>query len=556
MMGKRNPSLFREISGLYAVFFTLFAIFFTVFTLFNRRVFLEETKRAAGNTVDAVARNVDAILENIERQSFSAPLLMGQFGEILGREDLSDQIKLISITKALEQEASLGNNLLWSAVIDDGGKVFRYGREAPDDGAISRVIAAHEEELHNPSGAVLCTHGPSGEFLCMRSIFDGSSFRFVGTFVAAMDTRKLDGFFEELGRKTDNVSTIKDAEGVTLYGRTGQMESKDSFSVEAPLSYGHLTLLQTVNPKTQNFALRWSFNVLLLFTCLFVSLMLLILLFVFRRLHKEISVILSQAEQISGGDFSPKASPVRFHKELSILSEGLAESGKRIQKLMEENASKEMARQQTEYQYLMARYGMLQAQINPHFLYNVLESINAQAQLAGDYATSDMICKLAEFYRMMFGYSGKEWLLSQEVSLIEDYLGLYQSIYPDRFTITIRVDDAAAGQTIPSLILQPLVENSIVHGFARKIGVCRLELACLKRQGVLSLTLADNGTGMSQERIEEVLQPSFQPQKNRMGIANVKERLHLAYGNRATLEIQSSPRTGTKVIITIEDQNG
>ena len=101
MMGKRNPSLFREISGLYAVFFTLFAIFFTVFTLFNRRVFLEETKRAAGNTVDAVARNVDAILENIERQSFSAPLLMGQFGEILGREDLSDQIKLISITKAL-----------------------------------------------------------------------------------------------------------------------------------------------------------------------------------------------------------------------------------------------------------------------------------------------------------------------------------------------------------------------------------------------------------------------------------------------------------------------
>ena len=180
MMGKRNPSLFREISGLYAVFFTLF----------NRRVFLEETKRAAGNTVDAVARNVDAILENIERQSFSAPLLMGQFGEILGREDLSDQIKLISITKALEQEASLGNNLLWSAVIDDGGKVFRYGREAPDDGAISRVIAAHEEELHNPSGAVLCTHGPSGEFLCMRSIFDGSSFRFVGTFVAAMDSSR------------------------------------------------------------------------------------------------------------------------------------------------------------------------------------------------------------------------------------------------------------------------------------------------------------------------------------------------------------------------------
>lgn len=555
-MGKKNPSLFREISGLYTVFFVLFAIFFTLFTLFNRKVFLDETRRASENTVDAVARNVDAILVNIERQSFSAPLLMDRFGGILGSEGLSDQIKIISITKAMEQETSLGNNLLWSAVIDNEGKVFRYGRLAPADDAISRIIEAHEDEIHNPPGAVFCTHGPSGEFLFIRSIFDGNSFRFVGTFVAALDARKLDGFFDELHRKTNNVYIIKDADGITLYSQTHRMESKDFLSVEAPLSYRNLTILQSVNPKAQNFALRWSFNFLLLLTCLFVSIMLLILLFVFRRLHKEISVILSQVEQISVGDFSPKASPVRFHKELSILSEGLEESGKRIQRLMAENASKEMARQQAEYQYLMARYGMLQAQVNPHFLYNVLESINAQAQLAGDYATSDMICKLAEFYRMMFGYSGKEWLLSQEVSLIEGYLGLYQSIYPDRFTIRIHVDEDAAGQTIPSLILQPLVENSIVHGFARKIGACHLELTCLKRKNVLSLTIEDDGTGISQERLAEILQPSFQPKKNRMGIANVKERLLLAYGNRATLEIQSSLGAGTKVIILIGEQNG
>ena len=220
-------------------------------------------------------------------------------------------------------------------------------------------------------------------------------------------------------------------------------------------------------------------------------------------------------------------------------------------------------REQIDKNYVMAlrekesELNALQAQINPHFLYNALGSIYWQAMSEGQDDLAENILSLSELFRILLSSGQSEVTVEQEMSIVRHYLRIQKMRFMKKLDYSIVVAPEALQRPILKLIIQPFVENAIVHGMEKsgETGFVKVE-GCLI-EGALHFTIEDNGVGMTQERVEEItraLNGDGYYASQRVGhyaISNVKERMLLRYGGYASLDITSAPGEGTVVRITI-----
>jgi two-component system sensor histidine kinase YesM len=203
----------------------------------------------------------------------------------------------------------------------------------------------------------------------------------------------------------------------------------------------------------------------------------------------------------------------------------------------------------------------LQAQINPHFLYNVLDSLYWQAIDSEQDKLAEDILSLSEFFRLTLNSGLSDILVEQEVEIVSNYLHIQKMRFSKTLDYQIDIDTDILSYTIPKLILQPFVENAVVHG-----------LECTAYQGLILITgklekdmlcfsIIDNGIGMDEAKIAEILfgtEDLCANQRRRYyAIRNVKERMALRYGERGGLEIkrrQVGGEGGTEVRILIPIQ--
>ena len=204
-----------------------------------------------------------------------------------------------------------------------------------------------------------------------------------------------------------------------------------------------------------------------------------------------------------------------------------------------------------------AQLKYLQAQINPHFLFNTL---NAGAQLAmmeEAERTERFLANVAEFFRYNVRKNDKDAALGEEIRLVDNYVYILNVRFSGEILFTKDVDDSLLEFRIPSMILQPLVENAFNYGI-RNIGrKGRIELSVYRKGQKICISVWDNGTGMDKERIEQVLSGQAQaderrPGSNGVGMKNVMERLRLYFQGQADFEIVSEGiDKGLEVLITI-----
>ena len=200
---------------------------------------------------------------------------------------------------------------------------------------------------------------------------------------------------------------------------------------------------------------------------------------------------------------------------------------------------------------------VLQAQINPHFLYNALDSLYWQAEDAGNGDLAENILALSNMFRLMLNQGESHNRVGQELELVRCYLRLQQNRFGNRLTCDIRVADELNAQPIPKLTLQPFVENAIVHGIERTPEHGHIEITGTVGEGKMTFTVKDNGVGMDQAVADELLQG---PPPNHAGsaaigryaIRNIRQRLDLEYGpGRYELRIRSAPGQGTRVELVL-----
>jgi two-component system LytT family sensor kinase len=193
---------------------------------------------------------------------------------------------------------------------------------------------------------------------------------------------------------------------------------------------------------------------------------------------------------------------------------------------------------------LRARMDALSSQINPHFLFNTLNTVTALIRVDPDTARG-VVLKLSNILRRLLRKHETFVPLREELSFIDDYLDIEVARFgEDNLDIVKEIDEPTLETFIPSMLLQPIVENSLKHGLAPKVEGGRIYLRTSSRDGRLHIEIEDNGVGISEERLPHVYVEGI-------GLSNVRERLRVLYGADFNLEIESHEGQGTTIKIDV-----
>ena len=227
--------------------------------------------------------------------------------------------------------------------------------------------------------------------------------------------------------------------------------------------------------------------------------------------------------------------------EIMTLSESFGHMVLRIQSLMEKVRQEEVSLRKTELK-------ALQAQINPHFLYNTLDAIAWLCEDGQNKEAEEMVTALANLFRISISKGHELIPIAKEVQHAQSYLKIEKIRYKDQFTYHFDIDESCLGYLCNKITLQPIIENAIYHGINRMVDEGRIEIRIFQKNDDIIFQIEDNGVGMTEEQCREILQKES-GDRTGIGIKNVNDRIRIYFGEEYGLSIASELDEGTCVTI-------
>ena len=264
---------------------------------------------------------------------------------------------------------------------------------------------------------------------------------------------------------------------------------------------------------------------------------------------KPLETIADKIKQVGKGDFNTKLDEYRV-EELKNISETFNEMTDHINKLIREVYENQLIAKQSHIQYL-------QAQMNPHFLFNVLSLIGMKAALNGDHEVQQLIYKLARLYQgKIFRKNEPVIYLLEEMEIADFYLSIQNSRFGDKITYSIHYEggkEEYSNLMVPRLSIEPIVENAVCHGLEPKEGNGHISINISKEEEVLKIIINDDGIGFDTVAEKE---KNDDRTHTHVGIWNTNKMIHNLYGEEFGLKISSVPGQGTRVEVTLPVRKG
>ncbi len=235
--------------------------------------------------------------------------------------------------------------------------------------------------------------------------------------------------------------------------------------------------------------------------------------------------------------------PVRGTNEISALSDSFGHMVLRIQRLMERVRQEEITLRKTEL-------NALQAQINPHFLYNTLDSIAWMCEEARTEEAVEMVNALARLFRISISRGHELITLEKELQHARSYLKIQNYRYKNQFSYSFDIEESCLPYLCNKITLQPIIENAIYHGIDRMVDEGRIDICIREEEAAIRMTVTDNGVGMTKEQCAEILHREA-GDRTGIGIKNVNDRIRIYFGEEYGLRITSELDEGTCVEIRI-----
>ena len=286
---------------------------------------------------------------------------------------------------------------------------------------------------------------------------------------------------------------------------------------------------------------------LMAFILLFLlTISLLVVKSIISKVYRPLDKVVRKMDDVASGSLKTRINVEHMGEDFTKLAVGFNSMMEEILVLMEQVKMEQ-------HQIEQIRFNALQSQIQPHFLYNTLECIHWQAMVDGNGEISTLVKALAKYYRICLSGGHDVIPLKMELEHVRNYLIIQNMRYDDIIGSEFDVEEAASDVMIPKLTLQPLVENSIYHGIKVKEGKTgSLFLKVRKRSSDVLITLADTGTGMSQQQIDEMNQHlSEYDDSFGYGVRNVNKRIELLYGEEFGLYYLRNESGGVTVEIRL-----
>lgn len=292
--------------------------------------------------------------------------------------------------------------------------------------------------------------------------------------------------------------------------------------------------------------LRATQMINLFLTCTISFITLILIFFITRQIVKPIEELVKLMKIVEEGEFNIKIE-VKSRDEIGALSHSFNSMISKINNLIQEVYLEQIHQKELELQ-------MLQAQINPHFLYNTLESISMMAIIHDDRTTSQMVTNLGSILRYSISNYNEEVTLKEEIAHLNQYIYLQKVRFEEAYKIEINIDDALNEVKILKMILQPIVENAIYHGMRNlRTGGKIIVSAYQASKEEITFEITDNGTGICKEEIEQ-LNDYIQGKNDcfrSIGLKNVNKRIKLKYGEDCGVVVRHHSQVGTIVSVSI-----
>lgn len=281
-------------------------------------------------------------------------------------------------------------------------------------------------------------------------------------------------------------------------------------------------------------------------------------------LIRPLKKLAGSADEVAKGNFDIELLPVETEDEVGVVTGAFNQMVRSIGRYIERLRESMKAERELKERELMmethlkdARLKYLQAQINPHFLFNTL---NAGAQLAmmeGADRTYDYVQKVAQFYRYNMKKSQETVTIGEEIEMVDSYIYILNVRFAGDIHYEKKVDESLLSVEMPGMILQPIVENCVNHGIREMGDRGKILLSVYSVEDSVCISVKDNGIGMSQETIDKVMSGTFREEgmaagSNGIGMDNVISRMRLYTGNENVMDISSEGEgKGTEVFLYV-----
>lgn len=307
--------------------------------------------------------------------------------------------------------------------------------------------------------------------------------------------------------------------------------------------YYEISDLQQLSAEYQKFFVETVRFFLIAFACIFVSI-LFFSYYIPLSITRPIRKLSEVTDQVAKGDLSVRFD-ARSGVEVNRLSDSLNTMIDKINELLEQVTTEQIRLRKAEFE-------LLQTQINPHFLYNTLDTIIWLAEAGKQREVVGMVGSLSEFFRASLN-QGKDIIsIREELQHVKSYLEIQQVRYQDILKYEIQVPGELDKYLIPKITIQPIVENALYHGIKNKRGLGRIRVSGKKEEGGFAIQVEDNGIGINEERLRQVrdkIQYRTPAENDIYGLYNVNERIRLNFGEKFGISIESVYGEGTVVSI-------
>ena len=371
----------------------------------------------------------------------------------------------------------------------------------------------------------------------IRPIYSSTSTQLVGWVYLEVSQDLISGFFDQYSLAEDEKLYISMEDAGTYCYQDGQFQPDELPDEVVSYIIPEHNWTVCVLPSRQELHSR-SRGYLIIISLVFLLILMagfLMTAALRQMITKPVSQLLDKIERVGQGDFSRDPS-IEWDNELGEIGAGINDLSMNVSALMEKKVQDEKDRQELEYR-------VLQSQINPHFMYNTLNTIKWMATIQGADGIADMSTSLSRLLKNIAKSTETLIPVKEEFQLLDDYFTIMKYRYAGTISLEYDIKDKdLLEQKITKFSLQPIVENAIFHGIEPGNGAGCIRVSLYREQDKFIISVMDNGVGMDENEIRAVLSGRTEPSNDffkQLGIANVNQRIKYAFGDAYGIRIES-----------------
>ncbi|ASA20127.1 sensor histidine kinase [Paenibacillus donghaensis] len=546
-----------------------FSSLYYAYSVYDRQLYNKSYRllNLSSTTVDLELKKLEAVSLAIiaDRQ------IQKSLKDLLNEDaDYSAYLTRQTIVDRLWSHISMAERYVQSVqLIDSKGKVNRYGETItiPEDKYARMIDAAHEG-----GGAVRWLYPDDVDpmLIMVREVrsYEPMTLEKIGILYLRINIERLAQDYAGVASEDSDIILKSGQELVYPYGKVlpsvaaalqplnagdgyeiKEMNGDIAFVSQKHSSYTGWTYYNFVRYNDIFEKTVWLKNTMIVVFVLAIVIVCALGMGFARNLTKPIRLLISQMKEVQYGDLDHmdshlSAPAIQQMDEVGLLQRTFRLMIARINTLIKENYANQLVIKETEFK-------ALQAQINPHFLYNTLDSIHWLAKKSKHTQISSMVISLGYLLRSSISLKQNVITVAEELEIVKHYITIQKHRFQHRLDFHMNVPETFYGVSLPKLTLQPLLENAIQYGVETMIEPCRITLSAELMDDKFALIVEDLGPGMEEEFLQRVLRGEVQTRGTGIGLLNIRDRIQLAFGEDYGIRVESVAGAWTRVIVLL-----